>query len=134
MERGVTYHDISLGQGQEVVAMDRLDAGSAQGHWVVLNNIHLMPRWLPSLDKRLDYFKEIGSNPGFRVMLSSDPSNMIPVGILQRCIKLTNDPPSGLRANLKQAFASFSREEYGDLEPRTQGILFGLCHFHALML
>lgn len=35
-----------------------------------------------------------------------------------RCIKLTNDPPSGLRANLKQAFASISREEYSDLEPR----------------
>eukprot|EP00752_Nemacystus_decipiens_P011484 g10196.t1 len=94
MERGSNYHDISLGQG----------------HWVVLNNVHLMPRWLPTLDKRLDYFKEVG------------------------CIKLTNDPPSGLRANLKQAFASISREEYSDLEPRTQGILFGLCHFHALML
>lgn len=45
-----------------------------------------MPRWLPTLDKRLDYFKEIGSNPAFRVMLSSDPSNMIPVGILERCV------------------------------------------------
>eukprot|EP00904_Undaria_pinnatifida_P003150 jgi/Undpi1/12836/HiC_scaffold_7.g02503.m1 len=129
MERGVTYHDISLGQVGRLFQF-----GSSCGHWVVLNNIHLMPRWLPSLDKRLDYFKEIGSHTGFRVMLSSDPSNMIPVGILQRCINLTNDPPSGLRANLKQAFASFSREEYGDLEPRTQGILFGLCHFHALML
>ncbi|CAM9358663.1 unnamed protein product [Ascophyllum nodosum] len=134
MQRGVTYHDISLGQGQDVVAMDRLDVGSAKGHWVILNNIHLMPRWLPILDKRLEYYKDAGSNPAFRVMLSSDPSGMIPVGILQRCIKLTNDPPSGLRANLKHAFASISREEYEDLEPRTQGILFGLCHFHALML
>lgn len=38
--------------------------------------------------------------------------------VFVRCIKLTNDPPSGLRANLKQAFASISREEYSDLEPR----------------
>ncbi|CAM9840787.1 unnamed protein product, partial [Ectocarpus sp. 12 AP-2014] len=125
MERGSNYHDISLGQGQDVVAMDRLDVGSAQGHWVVLNNVHLMPKWLPALSKRLDYFKDIGSNPKFRVMLSSDPSETIPVGILERCVKLTNDPPSGLRANLKQAFASISREDYSDLEPRTQGILFG---------
>lgn len=50
----------------------------------MLNNVHLMPRWLPTLDKRLDYFKEVGSNPAFRVMLSSDPSDMIPVGILER--------------------------------------------------
>ncbi|CAM9397628.1 unnamed protein product, partial [Discosporangium mesarthrocarpum] len=134
MERGTTYHDISLGQGQDVVAMERLDIGSAQGHWVVLNNLHLMPRWLPELDKRLDHYKEVGSNATFRVMLSSDPSKQIPVGVLERCVDLTNDPPSGLRANLKQAFASISREEYEEFEPRTQGILFGLCHFHALML
>ena len=51
-------------------------------------------------------------NRGFRVMMVVFPRSDY------RCIKLTNDPPSGLRANLKQAFASFSREEYGDLEPR----------------
>lgn len=61
-----------------------LNAGCTQGHWVVLNNVHLMPRWLPTLDKRLDYYKEIGSNADFRVMLSSDPTNTIPVGILER--------------------------------------------------
>merc|ERR1711934_1337127 len=32
------------------------------------------------------------------------------------------------------AFCTFSREEYEELEGRTRGILFGLCHFHAVML
>eukprot|EP00605_Chrysophyceae_sp_TOSAG23-4_P001019 GSChrysophyteH1.ASY1.ANO1.1120.1 assembled CDS len=79
--KGESYHIVSLGQGQD-------------GHWVMLMNVHLMPRWLP----------------------------------------VTSDPPSGLKANLKQAFASFSREMYEELEPRTKGILFGLCQFHAVMV
>lgn len=133
--RGVTYHNISLGQGQDVVAMERLEAAQRQGHWVVLNNVHLMPRWLKSLQKRLDEFAASGaSHESFRVLLSSDPSPTIPVGVLERSIKLTNDPPSGLKANLKQAFCCFSREEFAEFEPRTRGILFGLCHFHAIML
>lgn len=53
-ERGVSYHNISLGQGQDVVAMDRLEAAHRLGHWVLLNNVHLMPRWLVELEKRLD--------------------------------------------------------------------------------
>ena len=28
----------------------------------------------------------------------------------------------------------FTKEEYEELEGRTRGILFGLCHFHAVML
>ena len=134
MEPGVSYHNVSLGQGQDIVAQERLDMGHRQGHWVVLNNVHLMPRWLRHVEKMLDAFAVEGSHSSFRVFMSSDPSKTIPNGILERCIKLTNDPPSGLKANLKQAFCAFSKEDYEELEPRTRGILFALCHFHAIML
>ena len=132
--KGVDYHNISLGQGQDIVAQERLEAGHRQGHWVFLNNVHLMPRWLNVLEKKLDEYALNGTHDDFRIMLSSDPSNSIPISILDRCIKITSDPPSGLKANVKQAFASFSRESYEELEPRTKGILFGLCQFHAVMV
>jgi len=133
MVKGVTYHNLSLGQGQDVIAMETLEIAHQQGHWVMLNNVHLMPRWLKALQKRLDELMGT-SHENFRVLLSSDPSTSIPIGILERSIKLTNDPPSGLKANLKQAFCCFSRAEYEELEPRTRAILYGLCHFHAIML
>ena len=56
-------------------------------------------------------------------MLSSDPSDSIPISILDRAIKITSDPPSGLKANLKQAVACFSAELYEELESRIKGIL-----------
>ena len=130
MVAGQTYHNISLGQGQDIIAEERLENGHRQGHWVILNNVHLMPRWLSKVEKMLDDFKQEGSHQNFRMFLSSDPANSIPIGILERCIKLTSDPPSGLKANLKQAFCTFSKDEIEEMEPRTKGILFGLCHFH----
>ena len=132
--KGIDYHNVSLGQGQDVIALEKLEQGSIQGHWVLLNNVHLMPRWLPVLEKKLDEYAVAGTHDNFRVMLSSDPSTSIPISILDRAIKITSDPPSGLKPNLKQAFASFTKEMYEEIEPRTKGILFGLCQFHAIMV
>mmetsp|Transcript_24191 Transcript_24191/g.35469 ORF Transcript_24191/g.35469 Transcript_24191/m.35469 type:complete len:827 (+) Transcript_24191:77-2557(+) len=132
--KGVDYHNISLGQGQDVIAEEKLELGHRQGHWVFLDNVHLMPRWLNTLEKKLEGYAVSGTHADFRVMLSSDPSVSIPVSILERSIKITSDPPSGLKANLKQAFACFSKEMYEELEPRSKGILFGLCQFHAVLV
>ena len=134
MKAGETYFNVSLGQGQDVVAQERLEAAHRSGHWVILNNVHLMPRWLKKVEKLLDEYASSGSHENFRVFMSSDPSNSIPIGILDRSIKLTSDPPSELESEYKTGFCTFSREEYEELEGRTRGILFGLCHFHAVML
>ncbi|TYZ65632.1 hypothetical protein PybrP1_006817 [[Pythium] brassicae (nom. inval.)] len=133
-ERGVSYHNVSMGQGQDVFAMDRLEVAHRNGHWVILNNIHLMPRWLVALEKKLDEFALEGSHKHFRLFLTSDPSNAIPIGVLNRCIKLTNEPPSGLKANLKRAFVSFPKEAIEEAEGKVKSILFGLCHFHAVLM
>ena len=77
-----------------------------------------MPRWCIELEKTLDAFIEEGSHERFRVFLTSDPSNNIPIGILSRCIKLTNEPPAGLKANLKNAICSFDAEWFDELESK----------------
>jgi dynein heavy chain len=131
---GESYHNVSMGQGQDVVAMGNLEKAHREGHWVVLNNVHLMPRWLVELEKKLDEFAQEGSNKKFRLFLSSDASNAIPIGLLNRCIKITNEPPAGLKANIKRAFASLNKETFEEYDSKMKSILFGLCHFHAVML
>jgi dynein heavy chain len=129
-----SYHNISMGQGQDVVAEDKLEQAHRNGHWVILNNIHLMPSWLIQLEKKLDEFALEGSHPRFRLFLTSAPSTGIPIGILNRSIKLTNEPPAGLKANLKRAFCVFSKDQIDEADSKTKSILFGLCHFHAIMM
>lgn len=68
-------HSVALGQGQDIVAFNKLDIGHKEGHWVMLQNVHLMPAFLIDLEKKLDAFAIEGSNPGFRLYISSDPNN-----------------------------------------------------------
>lgn len=37
-----TFNNISMGQGQEMVAINAVNKAARDGHWVVLQNIHLM--------------------------------------------------------------------------------------------
>ncbi|KAM3184981.1 hypothetical protein ACTXT7_007293 [Hymenolepis weldensis] len=133
------FHNISLGQGQEMVAENALDLGAREGHWVILQNIHLVEKWLPTLEKKLEQLGEI-ANAKFRVFISAEPAltpdaHIIPQGILENAIKITNEPPTGMKANLHKALDDFSQEtlERCSKEAEFKPILFALCYFHAVV-
>ncbi|KAM6469113.1 dynein axonemal heavy chain 9 [Liasis olivaceus] len=133
------FHNVSLGQGQEVVAEQALDLAAAEGHWVILQNIHLVAKWLSSLEKKLEQHSE-GSHPNFRIFISAEPaaspeSHLIPQGILENSIKITNEPPTGMHANLHKALDNFNQDtlEMCTRENEFKSILFALCYFHAVV-
>ncbi|XP_072602604.1 dynein axonemal heavy chain 17 isoform X1 [Vulpes vulpes] len=132
-------HNVSLGQGQEVVAEDALDMAAEMGHWVILQNIHLVARWLGTLDKKVERYS-LGSHEDYRVFISAEPapspeSHIIPQGILENAIKITNEPPTGMHANLHKALDLFTQDtlEMCSKETEFKCILFALCYFHAVV-
>jgi len=50
----------------------------------------------------------------FRLFLSSMPAKSFPVSVLQNSVKVTNEPPKGLRSNVKRAFAELTPEWFQD--------------------
>ncbi|KAJ8415860.1 hypothetical protein AAFF_G00404170 [Aldrovandia affinis] len=130
-------HNLSLGQGQEGVAERALDRASREGHWVILQNVHLVARWLGALEKLLERTGS-DSHPDYRVFISAEPASspeehLIPQGMLENAIKITNEPPTGMHANLHAALANFNQDtlEMCSREQEFKGLLFSLCYFHA---
>ncbi|GCC35872.1 hypothetical protein chiPu_0014361, partial [Chiloscyllium punctatum] len=131
------FHNVSLGQGQEAVAEVALEKAFKEGHWVILQNIHLVVKWLGTLEKLLEQFSK-DSHPDFRVFISAEPAptseeHVIPQGILESSIKITDEPPIGMLANLHAALYNFDQNilEMCSREHEFKAILFCLCYFHA---
>lgn len=80
------------------------------------------------------------SDENYRLFVSAEPAeaaeyHIIPQGILQSAIKITNEPPTGMLANMHKAFDNFNQEtlEMCSKESEFKSVLFALCYFHAVV-
>ncbi|GMH39208.1 hypothetical protein BSKO_07106 [Bryopsis sp. KO-2023] len=95
----------SLGQGQGPKADALIAEGMTAGHpAVILQNCHLAPSWIPALDKICEDMDPDSVNADFRLWMTSSPSPKLPVNILQNGVKMTNEPPKGIGANMKRSY------------------------------
>jgi dynein heavy chain len=127
---------ISLGQGQGPKATKMIDEACKKGTWVLLQNCHLAKSWMPSLEKICEGFEESTMiHKDFRLFLTSMPAAYFPVPILQNGVKLTIEPPKGLRANLIKSLAVMSQEELESSPKDTawRRLQFGLKFFHGIV-
>ena len=69
------YSAVSLGQGQEPIAMNNLTNAHKNGGWVLLQNIHLTIDWTSGpLEKKVDKLSE-GAHKDFRCSTSTPTSD-----------------------------------------------------------
>ena len=92
---------------------------------------------MPTLDGIIEQIQE-NPDSAFRMWLTSMPSEMFPVSILQNGIKVTNEPPKGLKNNILRSYLGLAQMEK-DIEEcqKPQAIkklMWGLCFFNALII
>lgn len=130
------FHTLSLGQGQAPIATRLIKDGVSKGHWVFLANCHLSLTWMPQLDKIIDQLQNENVHKDFRLWLSSSPNPNFPIAILQSGIKITTEPPKGVKANMKRLYNLINEQQFNHCskQEKYKKLLFSLCFFHSILL
>lgn len=77
------------------IALELLDRAVARGQWLMLQNCHLLVKWLKELEKALE--KITKPNPKFRLWITTNPIQDFPIGILQKSLKVKTCSPQLLQ-------------------------------------
>ena len=76
-------------------------------------------------------------HPEYRLWLTSNPSQSFPVPVLQSGIKITNEPPRGLKAGINRTFNDLGAARFEEDFPKSfqyKKLVFALAFFHSVIL
>jgi dynein heavy chain, axonemal len=124
---------ISLGQGQEAAAMRLFESAMENGHWLMLQNGHLLISFMKKMEKSLEKIET--PHRDFRLWITTDPTPTFPIGILQKSLKVVTEPPNGLKLNLRSTFFKMQSNVLQSCQHEAfKPLVFVLAFFHAVVL
>lgn len=92
---------------------------------------------MPSLEEiQEEVTDDSDINPNYRLWLTSTPHKQFPASILQSGVKITNEPPKGLKASLIGTFQNLKDDDlFASRKPKElKTLLFSLAFFHGVIL
>ena len=95
---------ISLGQGQGKNAEKMIVESIKSGGWVLLQNCHLASSWMSRLEYMTQKIAQENIHPEFRLWLTVIPDKSFPVTVLQNSVRISIEPPIGVRATLLKSY------------------------------
>jgi dynein heavy chain len=101
----------------------------------MLANCHLGLPFLATLEDYLVQKPDDEIGPDARILITSEPHKQFPIGLLQMSVKLTNEPPPGIKAGLKRTYGWFNQELLDSYRrPEWKPMLFTQCFIHSLVV
>lgn len=104
----------------------------------MLENCELGMGLMVEMEELLLKIKET-TQPGFRLWLSALPDKDFPLGLLQMSTKVTNEPPSGLKAGIVRSYTLMvDQDKLERIDGKAEGIMWRkllmcLCFLHSVV-
>jgi dynein heavy chain 1 len=125
--------EISVGSASAFQdAFKAIDAASKRGTWVMLKNVHLAPKSLDQLYKKV---LQLTLHPDFRLFLSTEinPNMMHASSVLMNARTFVFEPAAGVKASLQRTLSSFDSVAMAK-EPAERGRMYMLVAWlHAVV-
>jgi dynein heavy chain len=124
---------VSMGEGQDVIALEAMRNSFLNGNWVVLYNCHLGMNFMAKMENLLGQDTEIEDE--FRLWLTCEPREKFPLGLLQMAIKVTNEPPKGVKAGLQRTFSTIIDNDFLEKhdDKAWRRLSFAICFLHSVV-
>ena len=123
---------LAMGQGQGKIALQLLETSVQRGNWLMLQNCHLLVKWLRELEKAIEKIQN--PHPEFRLWLTTQATPDFPIGILQRSLKVVSEPPNGLKLNLRSTLSKIQESAFDECPHKAYPpLVFTLAFFHAVV-
>merc|ERR1711959_761166 len=125
--------NVSMGEGQEVVAFEKMKNGFLAGTWVILQNCHLGIGFMERQEEILGKTPEITED--FRLWITCEITPRFPIGLLQMAIKVTLEPPMGLKAGLYRTYTTLITQETVDKvdHEKWRALLYVQAFLHSIV-
>jgi dynein heavy chain len=137
----VKINAVSMGEGQEKYARIAIKEGMETGNWALLQNCHLGLGFMNQIDTILDDAqkaeianpKEQQVDEKYRTWITCEPHNDFPINLLQMSIKVTNEPPAGMKAGLHRSYTTaVDTERLQRVEVKEwRQLVFTICFLHS---
>jgi len=127
---------VSMGEGQEPVALRAINSATVEGMWVMLQNCHLGLPFMEGLEDLLGKIHVAETTlPDFRLFITCEPNPKFPIGLLQLAVKVTCQPPSGLRAGLMRSYTVIVDQDRLERVETAQWrvLVYALCFQHSVV-
>lgn len=126
---------VSMGEEQDKLGEEEIKNGFMTGGWVVLQNCHLDLDFMAKMEDILNP-KNVVPHEDFRLWITCEPHNEFPLGLLQMGIKVTNEPPKGLKAGMYRTFTTVINGDFLEkVDPGEQwrSLVYAVCFMHSIV-
>ncbi|KJP89460.1 hypothetical protein AK88_00903 [Plasmodium fragile] len=124
---------ISMGEGQEIIAKEKLKNALISGNWLILQNCHLNKNFIIEVYNMLKKLNDIEED--FRLFLTSEPDDEFPICILHGSIKISTSLSSGIKNNMRKIYKDIVKEDILEKidDEKYRKIIYSLSYLHCVL-
>jgi dynein heavy chain, axonemal len=126
---------VSMGEEQDQLGLAEIKNGFITGGWVVLQNCHLDLEFMAKMEDVLNP-KGVDQHEDFRLWITCEPDSDFPLGLLQMGVKVTTEPPKGIKAGMTRTFKTVINPDFLEkVEPLDQwrALVYSVCFLHSIV-